>query len=221
MQTRSILGTAVLTSLVTAGATLSAQNANTDRNQQQSTITVTGCLQPSGPDGSAVGTSGSRSSRSGSGTSSGAAASNGPFVLVNARVGNAPGGGSGVSSIAPPGSGTNESAARAGSSPPSPALTGAINKNGEPDKSDEGSYVLRGNNPELPRHVGQEVEISGRPIASSAATGGRPASGSGSSSSSTSTSPNAGRASASGTTVPMHEIEVQTIRMIASVCAAR
>jgi hypothetical protein len=219
MQTRSILGTAVLTSLVTAGAALSAQSANTDRNQQQSTITVTGCLQPSGPDGSAVGTSGSAASRSASGTSSGAAVGNGPFVLVNARVGNAPGGGSGVSSIAPPGSGTNESAARAGSTPPSPALSGAINKNGEPDKSDEGSYMLRGNNPELPRHVGQEVEISGRPIASSAAAGGRPASGSGSSA--TSTPPNAGRASASGATVPMHEIEVQTIRMIASVCAAR
>jgi hypothetical protein len=218
MQTRSILGTAVLTSLVTAGAALSAQSANTDRNQQQSTITVTGCLQPSGPEGSAVGTSGSRS---GGGTSSGAAANNGSFVLVNARVGHAPGGGSGVSSIAPPGTGTNESAARAGSSPPSPALTGAINKNGEPDKSDEGSYVLRGNNPELPRHVGQEVEISGRPIASSAATAGRPASGSGSSNSATSTSPNAGRASAGGTTAPMHEIDVQTIRMIASVCAAR
>jgi hypothetical protein len=199
--------------ITVAGAGLQAQNTGSTQDRQ-STITVTGCLQPAGgAGGQAVGTSGSNS---GSSTQAGAADSKGPFMLVNARRGSAPGGGSGVTSVAPPGSGTTESAARAGSTPPSPALSGAIDKNGNPDRSDHMSFALRGDNPELPRHVGQEVEISGRVV--SAGASGSSASSAAASSTSGGATTASGRDSASSTGV--QAIEVQTIRMIASVCAA-
>src|SRR4051812_21513558 len=135
MKTQWIVGTAAL--LATAAVGLQAQSSN-GRGDQQSTITVTGCLQPD-TDRGAVGPSGSSAGRPAAGAAAGSPnASNGPFVLVNARVGSAPGGGSAVTSIAPPGSGTNESAARAGSAQPSPAISGAIDKNGDSDKSATG-----------------------------------------------------------------------------------
>jgi hypothetical protein len=129
-------------------------------------------------------------------------------MLVNARVGNAPGGGSGVTTVAPAGSGTNDSAVRAGNTPPSPAIAGAVDKNGNSTRT-AGMYMLRGDNPELPRHAGQEVELSGRLIADSAATGATGAA---------TASAGAGSASA---TANMPQLEVRTIRMISSVCAAR
>jgi len=111
-----------------------------------------------------------------------------------------------VTSVAPPGSGTSDSAARAGSTAPSPALSGAIDKNGDPTDAAK-TFMLTSNLTELPRHVGQEVEVSGSLVA--------PASGSSTGAATTSGSASASRGGA------MPQIEVKSIRMIASVCAAR
>jgi hypothetical protein len=203
MKTKWTLGIAAITIGLSA-AGLYAQSS--DSRKEPSSITVTGCLQSAGAATGAVGTSGTTGSAS-------AQASKGPFMLVNARVGNAPGGGSGVTSVAPPGSGTNQSAVRAGSTSPSPALSGAIDKNGEPTKAGE-MFALRGDMTELPHHVNQEVEISGRLNPSGTAASG---SSSATTSSARSASGTAGAAAGSG----MQELEVQTLRMIASSCVTQ
>jgi hypothetical protein len=187
MKTTCALVTAVLTMALAGAAGLHAQNTSTSNSEQPSSITVTGCLQPAGVD-RAVGTSGSTSA---------ADTAKGPFMLVSARVGHAPGGTSGVTSVAPPGSGTTDSAARAGATPPSAAISGSVDKNGEPT-TPAAMFALKSDNPELSRHVGQEVELSGRVIAREAAAS------------------NGTAEAASG----MQELDVQTIRMVASVCAA-
>jgi hypothetical protein len=207
MRSNWFLGAGLL-AMAAAGAGLQAQGTSTTTADAQSTVTVTGCLQAGGPGGTAVGTSGSTTA-SPSASGSAAADSKGPFMLVNARRGNAPGGGSGVTSAAPAGSGTQDSAVRAGSTPPSPALSGAVDNNGEPDNSDSQRYALRGDNPELPRHVGQEVEISGKLIPASASSG-----------SSAGSSNDPARANAADS-ASVQQLDVQTIRMIASVCAAK
>jgi len=210
MKTNWMFGTAMMTMIV-AGTGLQAQSGKT--NDKES-ITVTGCLQPS--DRAAVGTSGSDASRSAdSGRTASGDAAGRSFMLVNARVGNAPGGGSAVTSIAPPGSGTTESAARAGTTQPSAAITGATSKNGEPDESATRTFALTGNYPELPRHAGQEVEISGRLVSSGAAAGTAGASSASTGSTASNSSANAARPGSAQT------LEVQTLRMIASVCAGR
>ncbi len=206
MKMKSAVGTAAMVIVVGAGAGLYAQSSDASRNQRTE-VTVTGCLQSAGSD-RAVGTAGSAST-----DPAAAERSKGPFTLVNARVGNAPGGGSAVTSVAPPGSGTNESAVRAGDTSPSQALAGAIDKNGEPTRPGA-MYAVRGGTPEIPRHVGQEVEISGYLISPGGSAGaGR---------SSTSTSaPHAATASGTAADGSMPEIEVKTLRMIASACASR
>ena len=210
MKTNWILGTAILTMIV-AGTGLQAQSGRSD---DKDSITVTGCLQSS--DRAAVGTSGTDASRpADTGRAASGDAAGRSFMLINARIGNAPGGGSGVTSIAPPGSGTTESAARAGTTQPSSAITGAIGKNGEPDESATRTFALTGNYPELPRHAGQEVEISGRLVPSSASAGSGSTSSTATGSTASTSSANAGRP---GST---QMLEVQTLRMIASACAAR
>jgi len=137
-------------------------------------------------------------------------------MLVNAIVGGAPGGGSGVTSVAPPGSGTTESAARAGSSSPSAAIVGAVDKNGNADKSATGVYLIRTENPEVSRHVGQEVELSGRIVPAGTTAGAN-----GAASSSAGTASTVGSTGAGTSTTAPQTLEVRTVRMIASVCAAR
>lgn len=198
--TSHVARTIVAITVIATGAGLHAQNSTTTK-QDESNITVTGCLQPAGSDRTAVGTSGTRGSDTRAGANAGDSKA---FMLVNARVGAAPGGGSGVTSVAPAGSGTTESAVRAGSVPPSPAITGATDTNGNATPAG-GMYALTGDNPELPRHAGQEVEISGRLIAANTAP---------SSATSAGNTPQA-------TTDRAPQLEVRTIRMIASVCAAR
>jgi len=182
-------------------------------------MTLTGCLQSAEGNGGTVGTAGRTPSGSGD------------LILANARMGAAPGGGSAVTSPAPPGSGTNESAVRAGSTQPSPAIAGGGDKNGDADKSASNMYALRSNLAELPRHVGQEVEVSGRLIPSGGASRGATGSSNGSGatgSSTTSTSSGSSTASSGSSAAPgatigttgMQQFEVQTVRMIASVCAA-
>jgi hypothetical protein len=205
---------------VGVGAGLHAQS--TTSSKDESSVMVTGCLQPGTADRGAVGTSGTSTGTPSADAARSSSTAGSGFVLVNAKSGGAPGGGSGVTSVAPPGSGTTPSAARAGSTQPSPGLIGAVDSNGEPNHSASATYRLRGDNPELPRHVGQEVEISGRLIP---ASGAASASGSSASSSSTTTSSATGTAGTSGTSASgaygsAQEIEVQSIRMIASVCAA-
>ncbi len=205
----------LLAAAVATSAGLQAQQNSSTPTRDEQSITVTGCLQPAGSERGAVGTSGSTTS-----TASGAARTgsntgdNQSFMLVNARVGSAPGGGSAVTSVAPAGSGTTESAVRAGSTAPSPAITGSTDRNGNTVGSGA-MYALRGDNPELPRHAGQEVEISGRLIASNSpsTTGSSPSTGS--------TASNATGTSGSAATAGTPQLEVKTIRMIASVCAAR
>lgn len=210
MKTNWLLGTAMLTMIV-AGTGLQAQSGKSD---DKDSITVTGCLQSS--DRAAVGTSGSDTSRSADTgrTASGDTAGR-SFMLVNARIGSAPGGGSGVTSIAPNGSGTTEPAARAGTTQPSSAITGAVDKNGEPDESATRTFALTGNYPELPRHAGQEVQISGRLVSSNAAAGSGSTSSTSTGSTASTSSTNAGRPGGA------QMLEVQTLRMIASACAAR
>ena len=198
------LHTAVLAAVVVSGVGIGAQSSSTDKNQP-STMTLTGCLQPAGGNGGTVGTSGRNPS------------SSEDFILANAKVGAAPGGGSAVTSVAPAGSGTNESAARAGSTKPSAALSGGVDKNGDVDKSASGTYALHSKLAEMPRHVGQEVEVSGHLVTSG--TSSRSATGTSTPSTTTSASPN--NAGATIGTAGMQQFEVQTIRMIASVCAAR
>src|SRR3954464_10866265 len=212
MKMKWIVGT--VASVVLAAAGLQAQNADS-KDAQQSTITVTGCLQP-GADRGAVGTSGSNARAAGQGTAGSASGATGPLMLVNAIVGGAPGGGSGVTSVAPPGSGTTESAARAGSSSPSPAIAGAIDKNGNADKSATGVYLIRTDNPEVSRHVGQEVELSGRIVPAGTTAGAN-----GAASSSAGTASTVGSTGAGTSTTAPQTLEVRTVRMIASVCAAR
>jgi len=186
---------------------IEAQSSST-KGEQGSSITVTGCLQS---EPSAVGTSGSTAAASADRSRS---ATSGPFRLINARVGGAPGGGSGVTSVAPPGSGTTEAAVQAGATASSPVISGAITKNGEPDKSATQVYRLRGSESELPHHVGQEVEISGYLAAPTTA-------GSSSSPGATTTPGARVNSTAGGNAAANQELEVRTIRMIASVCAAR
>ncbi len=205
------------TLIVIAGAAAAnAQSGSTSREDQS--ITVTGCLQPAGSDRTPVGTSGSAAGSSAAATRTDSSRTNdsdgGSFMLVNARVGAAPGGGSAVTTVAPAGSGTTESAVRAGSAPPSPTLSGGTDRNG--NASPGGAmYALRGDNPELTRHVGQEVEISGR-LAASANSAPSTAGASATSGNSTATG---STPSTSADRVP--QLEVRTLRMIASVCAAR
>lgn len=217
MKSTSKLGSTALAAVLAATTSLQAQNTSTSRDDQSS-ITVTGCLQAGGADRAAVGTSGSSTAAGGTtaGTTAAGSTTAGsqPLMLVNARVGSAPGGGSGVTTVAPAGSGTNESAVRAGSTPPSPAISGGVDKDGN-SAPGGGTYVLRGDNPELPRHVGEEVEISGRLIAADAATGTAGAA------SATGTAGAAAGSGASAGSARMQQLEVRTIRMIASVCAAR
>lgn len=203
----------VAITVISTGAGLHAQS-NAGR-EDESDIIVTGCLQPAGTDRAAVATSGSAAgANAGASSTGGAAADSRAFMLVNARVGAAPGGGSGLTTVAPAGSGTTESAARAGSTPPSPAITGATDRNGNSTGS-TATYALRGDSPDLPRHAGQEVEISGRLIPVTGATGAAGAQGSTASATSTSGSSTANAADRA------RQLEVRTIRMIASVCAAR
>jgi len=99
-----------------------------------------------------------------------------------------------------------------------------VDKNGEPDKSAAKMFAVRSSNPELARHVGQEVELSGRLIPSSAAGSGGSSAGAGSRNGSTTTSTSSTAASGTSGAADngsMQNLEVQTIRMIASVCAAR
>lgn len=200
------------TLVIASAAAVQAQSGSPSREDQS--ITVTGCLQPAAADRATVGTSGSSAATPSSDASRTNSADSRSFMLVNARVGAAPGGGSGVTTVAPAGSGTTESAVRAGSMPPSPAISGATDKNG--NSTGAGAmYALRGDNPELPRHVGQEVEISGRLIAAANTV----PSTAGASAASGNTASTGSTASASADRVP--QLEVRTLRMIASVCAAR
>lgn len=188
---------------LSASALLGAQ-AQTTTAEKDGRVTVTGCLTAESPAGGAVGTSGSAGATAGANRAD--ASGNGTYRLINAKFGGAPGGGSGVTSIAPAGSGTNEQAVRTGNTPPSPALSGAIGTNGEPSGADSHTFTLRGDFPELPRHVGQEVEISGKMAGTAGAA----------SSTGTSTADSQRAAGTSST----QAIEVTSIRMIASVCAA-
>lgn len=188
---------AAVVSLVAAATAVQAQDKKSD---DSSKVTLTGCLQGAGGNAT-VGTSGA--SRTGT-NDRGAASDRGPFMLVNAKVGGAPGGGSGVISAAPPGSGATEQSVRAGSGAPSAAIIGATDKNGKPDNSATGRYMLRSDSPELGRHVGQEVEISGNYVSASATTANANA------------NANANRTGAGAST----EVDVKTVRMIASVCVA-
>jgi len=187
--------------LVAATVGLGAQSRDTKDATKDETkdVTLTGCLQANA-DRAAVGTSGSGApARSADGgTAASANAGRGPFLLVNAKVGGAPGCGSGVTSVAPPGSGATEQSVRAGTGSPSPALIGATGKNGDFDKSASGRYLLRSELPELARHVGQEVEVSGKLTASS--------------------SPASASSAAAQPGSPTQELDVKTIRMIASAC---
>jgi len=220
------LGTALL-SVVVAAAGIQAQGTKSDNDQKES-ITLTGCLQGGSERAAAVGTSGSGSARTNDSARSGSADSgSGTLILANARVGGAPGGVSAVTSVAPPGSGTTESAARAGTTAPTPALTGAIDKNGNIDKAAPQTYLLRSTeNPELPCHIGQEVEFSGRLITGSAATGSSSSSATGSSSSGASgasagASGNGSGSGASANGASLPTLDVKTVRMVSSVCVTR
>ena len=213
--TTYIAGTLMAATVIVTGASLHAQNSSS-KSDDSSNITVTGCLQAAGSDRSAVGTSGSATSGTAAARSGSTAGDNQSFMLVNARVGGAPGGGSGVTSVAPPGSGTTESAARAGSTAPSPALSGATDRNGNSTASGA-MYVLRSENPELPRHVGQEVEVSGRLITgASTPSASTPSSAAGTPNTASSSS-----SASNGSADRTPQLDVRTIRMIASVCAAR
>jgi hypothetical protein len=75
--------------------------------------------------------------------------------------------------------------------------------------------MLRDGNPELLRHVGQEVEISGRVVPSGTAAGATASTGS-------APSPTAsGHTAGMPASATAQEIEGPIIRMVASVCAAR
>lgn len=167
--------------------------------EEKDRVTLTGCL-----------VSADSAAR---GTGAATVPSRGPFVLANARVGAAPGGASGVTSAAPPGSGTSESAVKAGSTSPSAVSTGAIGSNGEPDNSDSGRYLLLGDQANLSHHVGQEVEISGR-LASSATSSSRTRA-----NRRAGTSGQAGSAANAAGASP--EVQVTTVRMIASSCVVK
>lgn len=155
-------------------------------------LTVTGCLQTDEASG------------------------NGRFLLVNAREGSSPGGGSAVTSPTPPGSGSTESAARAGATQPPPIEENVANR----------LFVLHGQTQDLALHAGQQVEISGLRMSSSVDSAGA-----------TATSGTAGGADNSDRVKPSRndrptidtgahtqeaqELEVTSVRMVASVCAVR
>jgi hypothetical protein len=220
MQRTWRLGTVTLTCVMAAGIGVYAQNTASSGTEQQRSITLTGCLRPNGSAPGTVGTAGtaSRGSTDASRASS-TNESNATFVLANARVGASPGGGSAVSSPTPPGSGTTESAARAGSTAPSPAISGGAPRGTGDSGSAAASstYILRGTTPDLRLHVGQQVEVSGQVASSSSAATGA-TSGTANSSSSNG-SANASGASGTTSMAGAQEIEVRTVRMIASVCA--
>ena len=99
---------------------------------------------------------------------------------------------------------------------PSVVTAGAVDKNGNADKSATGVYLIRTENPEVSRHVGQEVELSGRIVPAGTTAGAN-----GAASSSAGTASTVGSTGAGTSTTAPQTLEVRTVRMIASVCAAR
>ena len=224
----SILGSTAIVCVLTAGVGAQAQAGTAgqdNRATQQDRITVIGCLQPGVSGAGSVGTSGTTSPKS-----SGAA---GGFLLTNAFIGGAPGGGSGVNSPTPPGSGSTESAARVGATPPGPTTTPAAAGNRGGGTNPGSTYALRGDTTELTRHVGQQVEISGRISSRANASGGNGASASGAPANGASTAPvtpsrndrpttSGGSADATGSATGSsvtQTIEVTALRMVGTICA--
>lgn len=227
MKSRFLFGSALLTCAMTAAVGAQSQSTpstspagRTATDNDRDRITVSGCLQAmgaatigtsgSGP-GATAGTAGStRSANTGTTATTGTAQR---FMLVNAFEGSTPGGGSAVTSPTPPGSGTNESAARAGATQPQP--TGLDNANK--------MYLLRGDLPDLGQHVGEQVQISGRRVASTTPSTGAAGAGSGATGNDRVQPSRNDRPTMSNgaSTQGAEEIEVTSLRMIASVCPTR
>lgn len=212
MNTRAIIGSGVaaLVCVAQLGAQApQAPQAQPDPSRSQSTpsssagtMTWTGCLQRA--DQVATGTSGSAGA-----ASSSPSASRG-FLLTNARMG------SGSRSSTAPGAATSG----ATSSTPGAAAGGGATSStpsGAASASSSGSsYRLDGEDAELAKHVGHQVEITGKisPASGSSSTPSTPSTPPSSSTPSTSSS-SASSSSGGG------QVQVQSVKMIAATCPAQ
>jgi hypothetical protein len=165
----------------------------------QNTVTISGCLQPSGSMGgsTATGTAGTTTA----GTSSTAGAGD-RFMLTNAKMGSDTSSRTGTSGT------TTAGTATAGTATAGTTTAGATAGTA---RSAGSSYMLDGNASELRRHVNHQVEITGRLSSMSGNTGSR--------ATETTTAGTTAGATAGGAANAAQTLRVESVKMISANCS--